>query len=115
MERAVNELDLRPLLDRSIFELSGGEKQRIACGSVSTLSPEVMVLDEPTSNLDFPGIESLRNIIKLWKSQGRTVIIAEQRLHFLKDIADRVIYMESGEIRERFSGFGIFREACRIL
>ena len=108
MERAVNELDLRPLLDRSIFELSGGEKQRIACGSVSTLSPEVMVLDEPTSNLDFPGIESLRNIIKLWKSQGRTVIIAEQRLHFLKDIADRVIYMESGEIRERFSGSEFF-------
>ena len=104
VERAVDELNLRPLLDRSIFELSGGEKQRIACGSVSTLSPEIMVLDEPTSNLDFPGIESLRNIIRLWKSQGRTVIIAEHRLHFLKDIADRVIYMESGEIRERFSG-----------
>lgn len=101
MEKAVNELDLRPLLDRSIFELSGGEKQRIACGSVSTLSPEVMVLDEPTSNLDFPDIESLRKIIEMWKSQWRTVIIAEHRLYFLKD-------MESGEIRERFSGSEFF-------
>lgn len=101
-------MNLKPLLDRSIFELSGGEKQRIACGSVSTLSPEVMVLDEPTSNLDFPGIESLRNIISLWKSQGRTVMIAEHRLHFLKDIADRVIYMESGDIREQFSGSEFF-------
>lgn len=108
VERAVRELDLRPLLNRSIFELSGGEKQRIACGSVSTLSPEVMVLDEPTSNLDFPGIESLRKIIEMWKSRGRTVIIAEHRLHFLKDIADRVIYMESGEIREQFSGSEFF-------
>ena len=108
MEKAVGELNLRPLLDRSIFELSGGEKQRIACGSVSTLSPEVMVLDEPTSNLDFPGIKSLRNIISLWKSQGRTVMIAEHRLHFLKDIADRVIYMESGDIREQFSGSEFF-------
>lgn len=108
MERAVNELDLRPLLDRSIFELSGGEKQRIACGSVSTLSPEVMVLDEPTSNLDFPGIESLRKIIEMWKSRGRTVIIAEHRLHFLKGVADRVIYMDSGEIREQFSGGEFF-------
>lgn len=63
VERAVNELDLRPLLNRSIFELSGGEKQRIACGSVSTLSPEVMVLDEPSSNLDFPGICSRRRSV----------------------------------------------------
>lgn len=108
MEKAVGELNLRPLLDRSIFELSGGEKQRIACGSVSTLSPAVMVLDEPTSNLDFPGIESLRKIIEMWKSQGRTVIVAEHRLHFLRGVADRVIYMDSGEIMEQFSGADFF-------
>ena len=114
VERAVNEMNLKPLLDRSIFELSGGEKQRIACGSVSTLSPEVMVLDEPTSNLDFPGIESLRNIIKLWKSQGRTVIIAEHRLHFLKGVADRVIFMDSGEIREQFSGGEFFSKPAEF-
>lgn len=108
MEKAVGELNLRPLLDRSIFELSGGEKQRIACGSVSTLSPAVMVLDEPTSNLDFPGIESLRKIIEMWKSQGRTVIVAEHRLHFLRGVADRVIYMDSGEIMEQFSGAEFF-------
>ncbi len=114
MEKAVEELNLRPLLDRSIFELSGGEKQRIACGSVSTLSPEVMVLDEPTSNLDFAGIESLRNIIKTWKSQGRTVIIAEHRLHFLKGVADRVVFMESGEIREQFSGSDFFSQPAEF-
>ncbi|MBD9062135.1 MAG: ABC transporter ATP-binding protein [Ruminococcaceae bacterium] len=108
MEKAVGELNLRPLLDRSIFELSGGEKQRIVCGSVSTLSPAVMVLDEPTSNLDFPGIESLRKIIEMWKSQGRTVIVAEHRLHFLRGVADRVIYMDSGEIMEQFSGADFF-------
>ena len=108
VERAVNEMNLKPLLDRSIFELSGGEKQRIACGSVSTLSPAVMVLDEPTSNLDFPGIESLRKIIEMWKSQGRTVIVAEHRLHFLRGVADRVIYMDSGEIMEQFSGAEFF-------
>lgn len=112
MEKAVGELNLRPLLDRSIFELSGGEKQRIACGSVSTLSPAVMVLDEPTSNLDFPGIESLRKIIEMWKSQGRTVIVAEHRLHFLRGVADRVIYMDSGEIMEQFSGAEFFAKSA---
>lgn len=114
MEKTVDELELRPLLDRSIFELSGGEKQRIACGSVSTLSPEVMVLDEPTSNLDFPGIESLRKIIEMWKSQGRTVIIAEHRLHFLKGVADRVIFMDSGEIKEQFSGSDFFSQPAEF-
>lgn len=112
MEKAVGELNLRTLLDRSIFELSGGEKQRIACGSVSTLSPAVMVLDEPTSNLDFPGIESLRKIIEMWKAQGRTVIVAEHRLHFLRGVADRVIYMDSGEIREQFSGAEFFAKSA---
>lgn len=114
MERAIAEMNLRPLLDRSIFELSGGEKQRIACGSVSTLSPAVTVLDEPTSNLDFSGIESLRGIIKLWKSQGRTVIIAEHRLHFLKGLADRVIYMDSGEITEQFTGAEFFAKPAEF-
>lgn len=115
MEKAVGELNLRPLLDRSIFELSGGEKQRIACGSVSTLSPAVMVLDEPTSNLDFPGIESLRKIIEMWKSQGRTVIVAEHRLHFLRGVADRVIYMDSGGDHGAVQRRGILREVSRIL
>ena len=58
MELTVDELRLRPLLDRSIFELSGGEKQRIACGSVSTLSPEVVVLNEPTYRLFRPDLEN---------------------------------------------------------
>ena len=66
------------------------------------------MLDEPTSNLNFSGIENLRNIIRLWKSQGRTVVIAEHRLHFLKGIADRIIYMDSGEITEQFTGAEFF-------
>ena len=108
LDELTEELHLSELRGRNIFELSGGEKQRIACGSVSTLSPAVMVLDEPTSNLDFPGIESLRKIIEMWKSQGRTVIVAEHRLHFLRGVADRVIYMDSGEIMEQFSGAEFF-------
>lgn len=59
VRRAVRELSLEPLSGRSIFELSGGEKQKIACGSVSALNPDIIVLDEPTSNLDMEGIRSL--------------------------------------------------------
>ena len=57
VDAAAKELKIENLLGHSIFELSGGEKQKIACASVSALRPQVMVLDEPTSNLDLQTIE----------------------------------------------------------
>ncbi|OCN03016.1 hypothetical protein A7X67_03745 [Clostridium sp. W14A] len=91
-------MEAEKLLGRSIFNLSGGEKQKVACASVSAAHPDVFVLDEPTSNLDMDAIESLRRTILLWKSRGKTVVIAEHRLHWLKDICNRVIYMSGGRI-----------------
>lgn len=104
VEHTSKELNLKPLLDRSIFALSGGEKQKIACGSVAALKPEVYVLDEPSSNLDTFAIEDMRNLLSIWKAQGKTVIIAEHRLYYLHELADRVIYMESGAITREYSG-----------
>lgn len=98
IREAARDMDIEGLLGRSIFNLSGGEKQKIACASVSAVHPEVLVLDEPTSNLDMEAIESLKRTVLLWKSLGKTVVIAEHRLHWLKDICDRVIYMNSGRI-----------------
>ncbi|WXR61397.1 ABC transporter ATP-binding protein [Peptostreptococcaceae bacterium AGR-M142] len=98
----ITPLDLKDLLERSIFELSGGEKQRIACGSVAALLPEIIVMDEPSSNLDIASISKLAKIIKQWKDAGKTIIIAEHRLHYLMDIATRVIYMDNGEIKNDF-------------
>ena len=72
-----SEMHIEKLLGRSIFELSGGEKQIIACASVSVLSPDIIVLDEPSSNLDTEAIEKLKEILIQWKSQGKTIIIAE--------------------------------------
>lgn len=105
---SVEELSLHSLMGRSIFHLSGGEKQKIACGLVHALCPDVLVLDEPTSNLDVRGIHQLKSIIADWKAMGKTVLIAEHRLYFLKDLADRVIYMENGEIKELYSGRDFF-------
>lgn len=56
----VSDFKLEALMDRSIFELSGGEKQKIACASVSSCLPDIFVLDEPSSNLDLAAIEDLR-------------------------------------------------------
>lgn len=98
MDKTIADFNVSSLMNRSIFALSGGEKQKIACASVSVLSPDVYVMDEPSSNLDIAAIKDLRHVIAKWKEQGKTVIVAEHRLYYLMDIADRIMYIKQGEI-----------------
>ena len=100
----VSEMNIEKLLGRSLFELSGGEKQKIACASVAALFPQIILLDEPSSNLDIASIEDLRQLIIRWKEQGKTIVISEHRLWYLKDIVDRVLYMKDGDIFQEWSG-----------
>ena len=86
------QFDMEDLLGKNIFRLSGGEKQKIACASVSVINPPVIVLDEPSSNLDQSATEDLRRMIRIWKQQGKTILIAEHRLYYLKELIDRVLY-----------------------
>lgn len=98
LDNVVNEFKIEHLLDKNIFKISGGEKQKIACASVSAVFPDIFVLDEPSSNLDSKSSWELEDIIRKWKSQGKTVIIAEHKLFFLKDVVDRVIFIKNGKI-----------------
>lgn len=103
IQRTVGEFHIESLMGRSIFQLSGGEKQKIACASVSVCDPSIIVLDEPTSNLDAEAIEELRSLIKLWKSKGKTIVVAEHRLYFLCDLIDRAVYIKEGRTERIFS------------
>lgn len=98
LSETVSALKIENLLDRSIFDLSGGEKQKIACGGAFMIDPQVFVLDEPSSNLDSDSIADLRAMIAYLKSIGKTVILSEHRLYYLCGIADRYIYLKNGEI-----------------
>lgn len=100
----IKDMNLTKLLGRSLFELSGGEKQKIACASVSALLPQIILLDEPSSNLDVSAMKELREAIHTWKQQGKTIIISEHRLWYLKDMVDRVVYMDAGKIAGQWSG-----------
>ena len=95
--------NLERLLDRSIFELSGGEKQRIACASIYAVNPDVFVFDEPSSNLDVQSIELLRKAIETLVQNNKTIIIAEHRLYYLAGLATRYIYMKDGRIDREFT------------
>ena len=98
VKRVAAQLKLEPLLDRSIFSLSGGEKQKIACGSAAAIDPDIYVLDEPSSNLDAYAIADFRQLLFTLKSQGKTIIISEHRLYYLSGLFDRVLYLKDGEI-----------------
>lgn len=104
MEEMSDKMNMSKLLGRSMFKLSGGEKQKIACGTIAVADSSVVVLDEPSSNLDKDAIEDLRKTLEMWKKQGKTVIIAEHRLYFLRELADRVIVFENGAIKNEIVG-----------
>ena len=103
VNRVVKEFHIEHLAGRNIFHLSGGEKQKIACASVSATDPEIFVLDEPSANLDLKTVADLAGIIRFWKSRGKTVIIVEHRIHYLRDIADRICYVKDGCIAHEWT------------
>lgn len=103
IEQTAEDLQIKYLLNRNIFNLSGGEKQIIAFASIYAMSPQVYVLDEPSSNLDIQAIEKVRKILSLLKQQGKTIIIAEHRTYYLKELVDRAIYMEDGKIVREYT------------
>lgn len=98
IDKTVKDFHLESLLGRNIFHLSGGEKQKIACASVNATDPDIFVLDEPSANLDLETVADLAEIIKLWKSRGKTVVVVEHRLHYLRDVADRIVYVKDGRV-----------------
>lgn len=96
--QTVQDLNIHHLEHRNIFSMSGGEKQALAFASVYAMQPSIFVLDEPSANLDIESIEILRKQIEQVKKNGHTVVIAEHRLYFLADLADRIVYLKNGKI-----------------
>lgn len=92
------ELGLTSLLQREVYHLSSGEKQKVAVASARMADPELFVMDEPSANLDMEATRVLVGQLSLLKRNGKTLVIAEHRLYYVLPLADRVIYMEGGEI-----------------
>ena len=96
-------LQIEHLSGRSLFALSGGEKQKIAFASIYAMNPDIYLLDEPSSNLDMDAIAALKETIALLKAQGKTVLVAEHRLYYLMDVIDRAFYFEGGRLTQIFT------------
>ncbi|MCD8018363.1 MAG: energy-coupling factor ABC transporter ATP-binding protein, partial [Clostridiales bacterium] len=102
-DNAITVMGLDAVRNRPLDILSSGEKQRAAVASVYALCPKVFVCDEPTANLDEDGIVQLKETFCTLKKQGYTFLIAEHRLAWLDDLADRYIYMDDGVIDGEYS------------
>jgi len=98
LEDTSEALKIKHLRGRNIFELSGGEKQKIAFASIYAMNPDVYLLDEPSSNLDMTAICDLKEHLRLIKEQGKTILIAEHRLYYLMDLVDKIVYLSEGKI-----------------
>jgi energy-coupling factor transporter ATP-binding protein EcfA2 len=94
VEEVLDQISIAYLRQRRIDTLSGGERQRVAIGSVLTLQPSVLVLDEPTSQLDPQAAEEvLTTLQKLNEDLGLTIVISEHRLERVAQYADRMCYL----------------------
>ena len=99
----VNRHGLGKLMDRSIFKLSGGEKQKIACASIAVEPIDTVILDEPSANLDYAGICELQRMIESWKEEHKTILIAEHRISYLFPYITRALLMNNGELVKEFT------------
>lgn len=106
IDRTVAHFRMASLMDRNIFRLSDGEKQKIACASINVSEPKIILLDEPSANLDYTATLMLRELILRWKAEGKTIIAAEHRIAYLWDIIDRSVVLRDGEIVGEFTGNG---------
>lgn len=108
---ALNQLGLNEsFYQKSPFDLSGGEKRRVAIAGVLALKPDILVLDEPTAGLDPRGTRELLNLIKNLNKDGTTIILVTHDINIVYQYATDVVVMHNGKVVEASSPAELFKE-----
>ena len=98
VEETLKLLRIEELRDKNPYELSGGQGQKVALASIIAMDPEIMVIDEPTSQLDPKGTEEIFEIIDILKKGGKTIILVEHKLELIAEYAEKVMVLDEGEM-----------------
>ena len=98
IEKILKLLEIEKLRDRNPYDLSGGQKQRVALASIIAMDPDILVIDEPTSQLDPKGTEDIFKIINLMANEGKTIILVEHKLELIAEYAQNILVFDEGEI-----------------
>lgn len=99
----LNLFPIANLLNRNIFELSGGERQILSIATAYISGVQCVLLDEPSANLDSKYIKIVAKMLAILKKRGVTLLVAEHRLYYLMDVADRVLVVAKGTISQEYS------------
>lgn len=91
-------LDIAALKDQNPFDLSGGQMQRVAIASVIAMRPKILILDEPTSQLDPQGSEEVFKVVENLSKEGMTIIMAEHKIDKVAHYADRILLMDDAKM-----------------
>jgi energy-coupling factor transporter ATP-binding protein EcfA2 len=98
VEKAMALTGIADLAERSPYSLSGGQQQRVALASILVMEPKVLVLDEPTSQLDPIGTREVFQVVKQMSARGMTVVLVEHKVEWIAEFADRVVALKDGKI-----------------
>ena len=98
VEKILKLLEIEKLRHRNPYDLSGGQKQRVALASIIAMDPDILVIDEPTSQLDPKGTEDIFKIINLMANEGKTIILVEHKLELIAEYAENILVLDEGEI-----------------
>ena len=98
VEKILKLLEIEKLRDKNPYNLSGGQKQRVALASIIAMNPDILVIDEPTSQLDPKGTEDIFKIINLMANEGKTIILVEHKLELIAEYAQNILVFDEGEI-----------------
>lgn len=98
VEQIIKLLNLEKIRNQNPYDLSGGQKQMVALASVIVLDPELIILDEPTSQLDPISTLAVYNIVKNLKKQGKTIIIVDHKVDLLAQVCDEIAVIQDGQL-----------------
>ncbi|MDN7228078.1 ABC transporter ATP-binding protein [Planococcus sp. N064] len=98
VEEILKLVNIDHLRNKNPFELSGGQRQRVALASIIVMDPDILVIDEPTSQLDPVGTEQIFDIIRLMKERGKTIVLVEHKMDLIAEYADDLLVMSEGEL-----------------
>ena len=97
-------------LDRSPFDLSGGQKRRVAIAGILAMNPDILILDEPTAGLDPQGAKEMLTLFKKINQQGKTVILVSHDMNQVLEYCDDVVVMNKGRVEKHVTVDELFKE-----
>lgn len=101
VQEIISLLGIGYIQDKNPNELSGGQKQRVALASIIVMKPEILIFDEPTSQLDPQGTEEIFKAIDIMKKKGKTIILVEHKIELIAEYADYVVVLQDGQIKRQ--------------